>query len=123
MSLSEQVFREMKRLYDGGMTQEEVAAHCHVRHTQVQKILSGSRSTSGLELGTFDKMFPNAIVYLYGDNVSIHADHNNGSVVGVNRGTISPDQDSLSAVIDKIMASDAPTSDEKVKVWNVLKKG
>ena len=122
MSLSEQVLREMKRLYDGGMTQEEVAAHCHIRHTQAQKILSGSRNASGLELRTFDKMFPNATVNLYGD-VSNHADHNKAPAIEGNRGTTSPNPDSISAVIDIIMASDKLTSDEKVKVWNVLRKG
>lgn len=120
MSLSEQVFREMKRLYDGGMTQVEVAVHCHIKHGQAQKILSGTRSASGLELGTFDKMFPNATVNLYGDKVSIRTDLNCSSGVEEKRGTLSPD--CISAVIDIIMASEALTSDEKVKVFNVLKK-
>ena len=122
MSLANDVYMALKREYDSGLTQVEIAAKHHVRQSQIQSILSGKRPAGGLQLDTVDKMFPNATVDLYGDNGSIHQDHNNESVVDGNRGTISLDQDSISAVIDIIMASDKLTSDEKVKVFNVLKK-
>ena len=122
MSLSDEVFKEMKRLYDGGMTQEEVAAHCHIKHSQAQRILSGSRSAGGLRLETLDKMFPHATISLYGDTVSIHADQNQGSVVGVNRGTIGQEQDILSRIESKIIDTDALNDEEKIKVLRVLRK-
>ena len=122
MSLSDEVYKEMKRLYEGGMTQEQVATHLHVRHGQAQKILSGTRSASGLELGTFDKMFPHASVHLYGDSVSVHADHNKGSVVGVNRGTITHERDILFEIENKILSADELTAEEKVKVLQILKR-
>lgn len=91
MSLSDEVYKEMKRLYDGGMTQEEVAAHCNIKHSQAQRILSGTRSAAGLRLETIDKMFPNASVHLYGDKFTQTASHvsvKNGSVnsISVNPG-------------------------------------
>lgn len=123
MSLSDEVFKEMKRLYDSGMTQEEVAMHCHIKQQQAGAFLRGTRSTGGLRLETLDKMFPKAKISLYGDTVSIHADQNQGSVVGVNHGTIKQDHDCLSVALNKIMQSCDLTSDEKVKIWNILKKG
>ena len=121
MSISQKVYDTLKSEYESGMTQEEVAARHHVRHSQVQPILSGKRSTGGLLLSTLDRMFPNATIDLYGDNVSIRADHNKGSVVGVNHGSIAADF--LSSVMDKILAADELTDEEKVKVLRVLKKG
>ena len=122
MSLANDVYSALKSEYDSGMTQVEIATRHHVRQGQIQHILSGKRSARGLQLDTVDKMFPNATVNLYGDSISNRTDHSKGPAVEVNRETTSPNLDSISAVIDIIMASEALTSDEKVKVWNVLKK-
>ena len=122
MSISDEVFKEMKRLYDGGMTQEEVAMHCHIKQQQAGAFLRGTRSTGGLRLETLDKMFPHATISLYGDTVSIHADQNQGSVVGVNRGTIGQEQDILSRIESKIIDADELNDEEKIKVLRVLRK-
>ena len=120
MSLANDVYSALKSEYDSGLTQVEIATRHHVRQGQIQHILSGKRSARGLQLDTVDKMFPNATVNLYGDKVSIPSDLNCSSGVEGKRGTLS--SDCISAVIDIIMASEALTSDEKVKVFNVLKK-
>ena len=47
MSLANDVYSALKSEYDSGLTQVEIAARHHVRHGQIQPILSGKRSTAG----------------------------------------------------------------------------
>lgn len=121
MSLSDEVFKEMKRLYDGGMTQEQVAAHCHIRHSQAQRILSGTRSTCGLELGTFDKMFPNASVCLYGNGIMQTASNVNVKNGSVNSISIQHDTASVEKIRSKIIAALIPLDIQPDALQTVLR--
>ena len=67
MNIAQTVFETLRQEYDSGMTQEEVAAKHHVRHSQMQPILSGKRSAGGLRIETLDRMFPNATINLNGN--------------------------------------------------------
>lgn len=66
------------------------------------------------------KMFPNATLNLNGDSVSISAESNSGTVVGINTGTIGAD--CLSAISDKILMDEDLTAEEKIKFLKFLKK-
>lgn len=70
MNIAQTVFETLRQEYDSGMTQEEVAAKHHVRHSQMQPILSGKRSAGGLRIETLDRMFPNATINLNGNGNS-----------------------------------------------------
>lgn len=93
MNIAQTVFETLRQEYDSGMTQEEVAAKHHVRHSQMQPILSGKRSAGGLRIETLDRMFPNATINLNGNgnstitqvasNVKVNTQNiNNGSPPG-----------------------------------------
>lgn len=123
MRFSKIILDTINAEYQSGLSQEEIAARHHISQAHVQRIISGKANLDNLRLETLEKMFPDAVLYLNGDNVSIHADQNRGAVVGVNRGTITPDRDILSEIEKKILAADELSSDEKVKFLMVLKKG
>ena len=80
----------LHRLCDGerGKT-GQVADKIGVSQAYLNRLLTGTRPVSGLTVKTVQRMFPRATFILNGDAVSIHADQNSGSVVGVNRGNVS----------------------------------
>ncbi len=88
MNIAQTVFETLRQEYDSGMTQEEVAAKHHVRHSQMQPILSGKRSAGGLRIETLDRMFPNATIDLNGNISTSQTGTNNVVVHGENSGTV-----------------------------------
>lgn len=84
MSLSEKVYETLKAEQKAGMKQTEIAAKHNVEQSHIQPILSGQRKAGKMRLETFDKMFPNASIRLYGDNNIMQTASNvrvkNGSV-------------------------------------------
>ena len=117
MNIAELVRQKLQEEYSAGMTQLEMAKKYGLGQSHISRIISGKKSISFEMLET---MFPNATVNLDGDHISIHADHNSGNVVGVNRGKIS--SDCMTTVIDKILESEELSDAEKIKVMKVLKK-
>lgn len=117
---SNDILSALKAEYDSGMTYEEIAKKHGVSYTYIHNLFSGKRSIDGLTLKKINKLFPDAVLHLYGDKVTITAPQNQGNVVGVNNGAI--ETDCLSAVLDKLLATEDLTAEEKVKVIKVLKK-
>lgn len=120
MDIYKEIFDFLKNEYSKGATYNDLAKKYGISYTHIHNLLSGRRSVSGISLEFFFKIFPKAQINLAGDVVSIHADHNSGHVVGVNRCGIS--SDCLSAVMDKILESGELSDAEKIKVMKVLKK-
>lgn len=116
----EDIISALKGEYDSGMTYEQIARKHGVSYTYIHNLFSGKRAVEGLTLKKINKLFPKAVLHLSGDNVSVHADHNSGNVVGVNNGTI--DAGCMAAVLEKILESDELSDTEKIKVMKVLKK-
>lgn len=116
----EDIISALKGEYDSGMTYEQIARKHGVSYTYIHNLFSGKRAVEGLTLKKINKLFPNAVLHLNGDNVFVRADHNSGNVVGVNNGTI--DAGCMAAVLDKILESDELSDTEKIKVMKVLKK-
>ena len=85
----------------------------------IAELISGQCAVDGLSLKKVNQLFPDAVLLLSGDTVSIHANRNSGNVVGVNHGTIS--QDCMSAVQDKILETKDLTDAEKIKFLKVLR--
>ena len=112
------ILAELRHIYDDGATQQEISDRTGVSRSYIRDLLSGKRPVDGLTLKKINQLFPRSVLLLSGDTVSINADRNSGNVV--NGDQIS--DGCLSAIIDKIIASDELTAEEKVKVIKVLKK-
>ena len=117
---SDDIIAVLKAEYDSGSTYEEIAKQHGISYSYIHDLMSGKRAAEGLTLKKINKLFPDAVLKLNGDSVSISADHNSGNVVGVNNGEIS--SHCMSAVLDKILESEELSDTEKVKVMRVLKK-
>lgn len=114
-----EILRVLKEEYEKS-TYQEMAKRHNISYTHLYDIMQGKRPTDCLTLKKLNTMFPDATLHLYGDKVTITANQNHGNVVGVNNGAIGGD--CLSAVLDKLLATDELTAEEKVKVIKVLKK-
>lgn len=114
------ILKELREIYNAGSTQQEIADRTGLSQSYVADLLSGKRPIDGLTLKKFNQLFPQAILLLRGDTVSIRANRNSGNVVGVNHGTIS--QDCMSAIQSKILETKELTDAEKVKFLKVLQK-
>lgn len=100
------IIEYLRREYDSGMTQEEIAKKHNVHQTQIQRILSGKRSASGFTVQTIDNMFPNAVIYLDGSVVADNSGTVNG-VIGINNGRVNADGETFhSRAIDALLESD-----------------
>ena len=120
MIAAKDILLELRKLYENGATQQEISDQTGVSRSYVRDLLSGKRPVDGLTLKKINQLFPQAILLLSGDTVSIRANRNSGNVVGVNHGTIS--QDCMSAIQSKILETKELTDAEKVKFLKVLKK-
>ena len=118
---SKDIISALKSEYASGMTYEEIAKKHGVSYTYIHNLFSGKRSVDGLTLKKINKLFPDAILHLYGDKITITANQNHGNVVGVNHGG-AIETDYLSTILDKILATEDLTAEEKIKVIKVLKK-
>ena len=116
---AKEILRVLKEEYEKS-TYQEMAKRHNISYTHLYDVMQGKRSVDGLTLKNINKMFPDATLHLYGDKVTITANQNQGNVVGVNNGAIGGD--CLSAVLDKLLATDELTAEEKVKVIKVLNK-
>ena len=109
--LSKQIIDYIKEMYQSGKTQQEIAAELHTDQQSINRLLSGRRVASGLTIGTFEKMFPKAEIFLHG--VQVSGDHSVNIQGGIHESSPS---------IDKILDSDDLTAEEKIKMIKVLKK-
>lgn len=117
--LAEQIMDYIRSLDDGRKTQGEIAKELHLAQSVINRILSGRKKIELLSIGTFQKMFPDAVTDLHGSSF-INAPQNRGNVVGINNGHMVTD--CLSDVMDKILSAEELSDEEKVKVLKVLKK-
>ena len=103
-----------------GMTQQKISDKSGVARSYICDLLNGKKDIEGLTLRKLAALFPDATLNLHGDTPIINAPRNNGNVVGVNHGSICAD--CVSSVMDRILASDELSSDEKIKFIKILKK-
>lgn len=121
MELYESILAALKERYKKEKNYKKIAKQSGITYSYLYGLIHGTNDPKKLSLEKFFQLFPLATIDLYGDSVSIRADHNKGAVVGVNHGNVATDF--LSSVMDKILAADELTDEEKVKVLRVLKKG
>lgn len=114
-----EILNVLKKEYEKS-TYQQMAKKYGIAYTYLYDIMRGKYNPDSLTLKKINKMFPDAVLHLYGDKVTITAPQNQGNVVGVNNGAIGGD--CLSAVLDKLLATDELTAEEKVKVIKVLKR-
>ncbi len=126
MSLAKEISIGLKKLYEDGMTQDELAKLADVSQAHINRLLSGKRSTAGLALETVDKLFPRATINLHGSgDVGGNTVSGNGNAVGhsnyvVNNGPIT--QSCIDSVMDRILNTSDLTAEEKVKFLGILRK-
>lgn len=114
------IIAALKAEYDSGMTYDEIAKKHGVSYTYIHNLFSGKRAVDGLTIKKINRLFPDSVLCLHGDKVTITANQNHGNVVGVNNGEINAD--CMAVVLDKILESEELSDAEKVKVMKVLKK-
>lgn len=112
----------LKELYQAGKTYEEIADITGIARSNVACTINGSRPPKNLTVDALLKAFPEATINLHGDNVRINAPQNAGNVVGVNNGSVSSSGNFQIWAMDKILAADELTDEEKIKMMKVLKK-
>lgn len=88
-NLESTILESLRRQCDGRGKTGQVAKQIGLSRPYLNKLVNGKCPVSGLTIETVQRMFPHATFNLNGDAVSIHADQNSGSVVGVNRGHVS----------------------------------
>lgn len=77
MIAAREILSEIRSLYDGGATQQEISDLTGVSRSYVRDLLSGKRSVDGLTVKKLNQLFPNATLSIgnrtIGDNNVIHA--------------------------------------------------
>lgn len=106
--------------YQKGKTYQEIAKSGGLSYSYLHEIMTGKRPADGISVKKLNGLFPQCVLFLEGDSVSIDAPRNSGNVVGVNNGGVIGG--SMEPAIDKILASEELSDSEKIKVLKVLKK-
>lgn len=110
----------LKAEYARGLSYKRIATERGVSYSYVHELATGRRDADGITIKKLNMLFPDSTLNLSGDTVQIDAADNNGSVVGVNNGSIF--LEGLHWAMDKVLASDDLSDAEKVKFMKVLKK-
>lgn len=120
MKLYEDILKSLKQEYDSGATYQEMAKRKGLSYYHLRSFITGKRPVNKLSLEMLFKLYPDAVVYLFGDRISGAAASKNGIAVGDNiGGRISSGADYLSAVISAVMSSDLDDA-AKVKVCKII---
>ena len=106
--------------YQQGKTYQEIAKSGGLSYSYLHEIMTGKRPADGISVKKLNGLFPKCMLVLEGDKVSIDAPRNSGNVVGVNNGSVNCN--SMEPAIDRILAADELSADEKIKVLKVLRK-
>ena len=115
------IIRAVKLAAEDAGSEAELARKSGVNRPTLNMLSNGK--TKSITRATWEKLLPFLAPHLkMGDNAVVQRvnAHHNGTVNVVNGDQIS--DSCLSAIIDKILATDELTSDEKIKVIKVLKK-
>ena len=116
----DKILRYLRSRWEAGETQQQIANSTGISRSYLCEILSGKAGVDRITVGTINKLFPKATLQLEGDAAVISAPRNSGNVIGINNGTM--ESDCLSGVMNKILATEDLTAEEKVKVLKVLQK-
>lgn len=120
------VMEYLQSEYASGMTQEEMAKKHGVSQGQIQRVLSGERTTAGFTIQTLDKMFPKAEIYLEGNSQTINAS-GNANVAQTVSGNIDQSRhasggtNTFDKLLTKVLDHDEFNAEEKVKFMKFLK--
>lgn len=121
--LSKTILEAIRKDYDAGKKQTEIAKDHNVAQQIISRLLSGKRSASGLTVETIEKMFPNATINLNGDKVEVR--NNRGTAFGIVHGNVTgPFESGIPGdVLKAIMADQKMSVTEKAQlVKELLKK-
>lgn len=66
MNIFEEIRSALRRKYEEGMTQQEIAEYSGLSRGHVCKLLNGTRSFSDVSLGNFFNLFPKAQIIING---------------------------------------------------------
>lgn len=123
------VMEYLQSEYASGMTQEEMAKKHGVSQGQIQRVLSGERTTAGFTIQTLDKMFPKAEIYLEGNSQTINAS-GNANVAQTVSGNIDQSRHVetvehsgiIGKIMEKVLDHEEFDAEEKVKFMKFIKK-
>ena len=126
MNLQKQIFDTLKQEERDGLNQEELALKHNISQAHIQRILCRKSNLDNLRLKTFEAMFPNAVVFLNGDNNITQTASNinvkNGSVNSISLNSASSSVESFRLrALDAIVELDIPPDAMKL-VLQTLKK-
>jgi transcriptional regulator with XRE-family HTH domain len=124
----EAVMNYLKSEYESGMTQEEMAKKHGVSQGQIQRVLSGERTTAGFTLQTLDKMFPRAEIFLDGitQNITNSGNANfaqtiSGNIDQSRHGTERNDGGLINRIISEVLDHEDFNAEEKIKFMKFVK--
>ena len=119
------ILAELRRLYDEGVTQQEISDRTGVSRSYVRDLLSGKRAVDGLTLKKINQLFPGASLSLghrtIGNNNVIHAH----ARVQSDNNFLPDDRDAVEAfrrdLTDLIIASDELSDEERGRFLRIIR--
>ena len=118
--LADQIKDYIDSLYRSGVTQTFIARKLNVDEPMINRLISGKRVAADIKIGTFDKMFPAAVVSLTGGPVTV-GDHNAGPVAGIHVGDnfLAGNAGPVPPEVSAVLASGLPPA-EKAAILRAL---
>lgn len=133
MNICDAIYSRIKREYESGITQEQIARKYNVDQQRINRVLSGKRKVSGFSLGIFEKMFPKAVIYLDGvpstgntEDQSVSINENSGIANGIVKGNVTIQNGGNSGIPsdlrDAILSDASMTAKDKAALLRELMK-
>ena len=111
--------------YDSGMTQAEMAQKHKIAQSQINRILAGDKNACGFSIQTLDKMFPNAEIFLEGQNniSGSHIEGENFNAGGCKNSIVTNNNyGNTSQLASKFLNSEKFSAEEKIKILQFLEE-
>ena len=117
---TKEIIAALEDLHASGKTYERIAKESGIAQSYIYNLIHGKRDIDGLTIKKINQLFPQAILILEGDKISIQANNNQGNVVGVNHGSVN--NTIVSDIMEKVLNSEDFTAEEKIKVLKAMRK-
>lgn len=114
MDVYREIRDELKKQYDAGATQQELADQFGVARSYIARLINGDRPIQGISLETFFRLFPQAKVSLHPNRSALAVDDLDSKIIELLAQLPQSEKVELLVALSRKTVKSAPAENQKI---------